>query len=218
MKRSTRRAVASRVGGKRAHDAGRDFEAELDHGNAWYTAQRWCKLQKANAQVRVTKGETFLVGKGGVDRVGVFAGVPIAFEAKNRTGCASFALLDRKGRDNEAKELRDLIEFSRAGALAFYLVRDADLMRVYAIGAEHFAMLESGYSVRLREDVRRGVAAHVPPRALVPALEITESARVRALASGKPIWEWPRLFPRELPNQPTIDPMPALQFQSEAFR
>lgn len=62
-------------------------------------------------------------GKAIVDYSGVWSGQPIAFDAKVRTGKASFAILE-----DDEHQLEFLRDFRAAGGIAGYLIYDAELM------------------------------------------------------------------------------------------
>lgn len=199
--------LAHAIGGRNAKRAGNDFEDELDAMHERWRAAGTAALQRGHpatvvAGHRSGRPAIRYTGKNGVDFVGVYRTFAVAIEAKSRAGAVHFALLDREDRDTERAECQWLIDHARAGALAFYLVRDPEFGRVYAITAEHFPTLIGGGKVRLREDNtpahRRGGVA---PRACLPCLERTEADLVRCRVLGTDCWPWPRLFPH-LPPLP----------------
>lgn len=186
--------VASSMGGASAKRAGDDFERELDETHAAYGSH--CAFARGHPGTNVSrKGgvpKVYHTKKNGVDFVGVARAFPVALEAKSHDGEASFTLKKLNDpRSSERAELDFLRAFSMAGGLAFYLVRDESLGRVYLIGSEHFARLAGGGSVPLRAFKRTGPN----PPALVPMLECSSQDRLIRSARREPIWPWFTLFP-----------------------
>ena len=115
-----------------------------------------------------------------MDYVGAWDGVPVAFDAKSAEGRASYAHDPKK-----RHELEFLERFRAAGGLAFLLVRDAALGRVYCVA--DLAPLLAGESVPLRVDLRDGGAP------LVPCLARPDAHVAVALVTGRPVWDWREL-------------------------
>lgn len=199
--------VAHAVGGSNAKRAGNDFEAALEAMHERWRHAGIAALQRGHpatvvAGHRSGRPTIRYTGKNGVDFVGVYRTFAVAIEAKSRAGVVHFELIDREDRDTERIECQWLIDQDRAGALAFYLVRDPELGRVYGITAEHFPTLLGGGKVRLREDITPAHRfAQTAPPALVPCLERTEAEVVRCQVTGADCWPWPSLFP-QLPQLP----------------
>lgn len=180
------------AGALAAKRAGDDFESELDAMHAPWIAAGVCRFQHAAVKTVRAKGELIVTGKSGVDRVGVFRGQPVAFDAKSHRGEASFALLGKRG--TERAECAFLADFARAGGTAFFLIRDPELLRVYLVGPAHFPALLAGDRVRLRDDKTPTLGLPLP---LVPCLQRTPDDVVRTLATGRPLWPWPDLLRAE---------------------
>lgn len=174
--------------------SGRNFEAELKAMHDRWRRLRWASIQKGNPSV-IRIGKRFQVtGKGGVDWTGVYRGVAVAYESKVRSGKPRLELVDRKGRDNEEKELDALMDHAAAGGLAFYLISDPELRRCYIVHQpEHFQLLKADRPVRLRNDL--DAAVH-PGMAVVPCIEYSsDEDYLRArLAPARDLWPWPRLL------------------------
>lgn len=192
-RRSSAQRAGAVFGGAIAKQQGKAFEQELETMH-----QRWRELgigaiQRGNPAIIRRGREVVIVGKGGVDFVGHFAGVPVAYEAKSRNGSTRLELLDRAGRNNEEVECRFLLDFARAGALGFYLVRDPSLRRCYIVHERaHLMALLDGAGVRLRRDLTDREA---PGAALVPCLEYaSEQEILLALARRRDLWPWPKLL------------------------
>lgn len=170
--------------GRAAHAQGDAFQAELDATHAALAAAGVpLVLSRGNPRVGGTPATgLFYAGKGDVDYVGTLEGRPVAFDAKSEAGAASYRHLER-----DMHELDFLLDFRRRGrALAFLLVRDVELGRVYLV--EDLAPLRAGGAVALRAHARDGAAP------LVPALERTEQERLLAQALGRPVWDWVTLL------------------------
>lgn len=174
-----------------AQASGSAFQAELDRMHERWRALGFAQFQRQNVATMRRGREVRVVGKSGVDYVGVVNGHAVAYDAKVRSGLQSLALLDRRG--TEENEVLQLEGFARAGATTFLLVQDPELFRAYVVGPAHYPTLLRGDSVALRE--RLTISVRRPP-ALVPCVEWPDQQRmVRALGSGIDLWDWTSLFP-----------------------
>ena len=183
---------AAAFGGAEAKRAGKEFEDELEQQHARWQRDGLACLQRGNPKTVRVNGEIRVVGKGGVDFVGTFGNRAVAFDAKNRSGAASFALMDRKGRDNERAEAIFLRDFARAGGFSFYLIRDLELRRIYLVsGEEHFDALLGGRAVPLRERLTSQPGSGA---ALVPAHDYPDDVTMYQAAARGELWPWPRLL------------------------
>lgn len=186
-------AVRVSLGARAAKAAGDEFEAELQAGHEVWQGLGLCALQRGNVEARRIGGEWRVVGKSGVDFVGVFKGHAVAFDAKSHSGAPSFALHIGKG--TEEAECRFLLATARAGGLGFFLIRDPALSRVYCVaGVPALERLLTGASIQLREFAKAGAPA-VSCKPLVPCLSLEGALARERFQSGRPAWAWPRLFP-----------------------
>jgi penicillin-binding protein-related factor A (putative recombinase) len=165
------------AGGRKAKAAGGEFEAELVATHQLLAA-RGVPLAVARAHPPVVGNPVTGLrysGKGQVDFVGAYAGRAIAFDAKNARGQGSY-----KQDPRDAHEITFLLQVRAAGGLAFLLIRDPELGRVYLV--DDLDALDRGESVQLRAHARHGSAA------LVPCIE---------QADGKCRWDWTQLLTSE---------------------
>jgi recombination protein U len=182
--------------GQRARQAGRSFERELDLTNAIYAQRGWACLGRGHPEVGGIPGKgLYFKGKADVDYFGVADGRPIAYDAKSRAGEVYF---DFDSRDFH--QLDFLLRFQKAGGVAFLLVRDHDLGRIYLLGVDPIRRLRDGVPVQLRRELRGAADAGAP---IVPCVVVTEQQQLEACARLTPIWPWLELL-RALNYAPTF--------------
>jgi hypothetical protein len=192
--RSAAQRAGAIFGGAIAKQQGKAFQSELDAMHTRWRTLGIGAIQQGNPAIIRRGRDVIIVGKGGVDYVGHLAGVPVAYEAKSRSGATRLELLDRKGRDNEDAECRFLLDYSHhPDALGFYLVRDPTLRRCYIVHVrEHLETLLAGGSVRLRRDLNDKTD---PGAAVVPCIEYpTEQEILITLGRRRDLWPWPKFL------------------------
>jgi penicillin-binding protein-related factor A (putative recombinase) len=191
--------------GARAKQQGAEFENELNrtHDELCHRIQL---QQAAVSSKRLRDGRVIVTGKSGVDYVGVANGLPVAFDAKNRIGVTTFALElkreDAKRQGTERAECEFLLAHTIAKGVSFFLVRDPELARIYAIGgAANLSALLQGEGIRLRDNLIGRQTGRQRPRALVPALDLTEAEESAWRRLGIVRWDWTVLL-AQLQQQP----------------
>lgn len=174
-------------GGAAARAAGRAFEAELvaTH-DALVQLGAPLAVARAHPPVGGPPHALHYAGKGQVDFVGTFAGRGVSFDAKSVAGAATYTHDPR-----DVHELHFLRRTRAAGGLAFLLVRDPALHRVYLV--DDLEALIAGHAVTLRRHAREGATP------CVLSLQLREHDVALRLATGQPVWDWTSLVALDAP-------------------
>ena len=171
------------AGGRLAKASGHWFEKALEESNALYRLAGLASIARCHPPTAGMPGAMRIVGAGPVDFLGTIkGGRSLVFDAKVRTGAASFAYDQR-----DHHQIEQLVDAQALGAHAFVLLCDPDLDVAYVLTGARLTELKRGDRIALRS---RGTMAALS----VPLVPVVPKRTV-PYRHGRPvIWDYLTLF------------------------
>lgn len=118
---------------------GKELEGYLDATNEAYALRGQAIVFRQNPEVTVIRNGPEITGafhkqKAGLDYIGLAAGVPFTFDAKETRNKTSFPLSNI-----EDHQVDSMIQYTKHKGLAFLLIRLVEYQRVYFVTLEQLA-------------------------------------------------------------------------------